>query len=123
MLPQCYGPHCDDHALQAYSDIYPHLVTATKVPNLVKIADVDWNDIDAAFCCLPHATTQEVIASLPSHLKIVDLSADFRLQNVDTYREWCGFSGQSPVIFKSQVRRVQWALHPSLAHMLACLSG
>ena len=74
--------------LQAFSDIYPHLVTATQVPTMVKIADVDWNDIDAAFCCLPHATTQEVIKSLPQHVKVVDLSADFRLQNVDTYREW-----------------------------------
>ena len=77
-------------AAQAYSEIYPHLVNATRgLPNLVKIDDMDWSGIDAAFCCLPHATTQEVIKSLPSHVKVVDLSADFRLQNVDTYREWC----------------------------------
>ncbi|KAK9834245.1 hypothetical protein WJX84_005092 [Apatococcus fuscideae] len=93
----------DSQAGKAYSDIYPHLVTATKVPNLVKIADVDWNDIDAAFCCLPHATTQEVIASLPSHLKIVDLSADFRLQNVDTYREWYGGEHKAPKLQQEAV--------------------
>lgn len=76
-------------ALQDYSEVYPHLVTATKVPKLVKIGDLNWAEVDAVFCCLPHATTQEVLASVPKELKIVDLSADFRLQNVDTYAEWC----------------------------------
>lgn len=74
--------------LQEFSEVYPHLVTATNVPKLVKIADVDWDSIDAAFCCLPHATTQGTLAALPKSLKIVDLSADFRLQDVNTYAEW-----------------------------------
>ena len=75
--------------MQPFSDVYPHLRTATDVPTLVKIADVNWDEVDAAFCCLPHATTQETLAQLPKHIKIVDLSADFRLRNVDTYAEWC----------------------------------
>ena len=74
--------------MQAFSDVFPHLVTATNVPSLTKIADVDWSGVDAAFCCLPHATTQEIVASLPEHIKVVDLSADFRLRNVQTYAEW-----------------------------------
>lgn len=31
---------------------------------------------------------QEVIKKLPSDLKVVDLSADFRLKNPATYAEW-----------------------------------
>ena len=81
--------------MQAFSEVYPHLRTATDVPTLVKIADVDWDQVDAAFCCLPHATTQETLAQLPKHIKIVDLSADFRLKNVDTYAEWYN---QCPVL-------------------------
>lgn len=69
--------------------MFPHLVAATDVPSLVKIDDVDFSKIDAVFCCLPHATTQNVIKGLPTHLKIVDLSADFRLKNIDEYKEWC----------------------------------
>ena len=56
-------------SLQAFSDVFPHLVTATNVPRLVKIADVDWSGVDAAFCCLPHATTQEILASLPREVR------------------------------------------------------
>lgn len=44
--------------------------------------------VDAVFCCLPHATTQQIIKSLPTNLKIVDLSADFRLRDVNTYAQW-----------------------------------
>ncbi len=65
-------------------------MTATNVPTLTKIAEVDWSEIDAAFCCLPHATTQEILNSLPRHIKVVDLSADFRLKDINTYAEWWG---------------------------------
>jgi N-acetyl-gamma-glutamyl-phosphate reductase len=73
---------------QAFSEVFPHLVTAADVPKLVKIDDVDFSGVDAVFCCLPHATTQKIISSLPTHLKVVDLSADFRLADVNTYAEW-----------------------------------
>ena len=76
------------YCLQSFAEVYPHLVTATDVPTLVKIADVDWDNVDAAFCCLPHATTQETLAQLPKHIKVVDLSADFRLRDVNQYAEW-----------------------------------
>ena len=36
------------------------------------------------FTCYP----SQVIKKLPSSLKVVDLSADFRLKNVETYKEW-----------------------------------
>lgn len=73
---------------QNFYDVYPHLVAATDVPELVKTGDVVYDDVDAVFCCLPHATTQQIISGLPSHLKIVDLSADFRLRNVEVYKQW-----------------------------------
>lgn len=80
----------EKQAGKPFSDVFPHLVTATNVPKLVKIDDVDYSQVDAIFCCLPHATTQEVIKKLPTHLKIVDLSADFRLRDPASYAEWYG---------------------------------
>ena len=46
--------------------------------------------IDLVFCALPHATTQEVVSALPRDLKIVDLSADFRLRDPAVYARWYG---------------------------------
>ena len=39
---------------------------------------------------MPHKTSQEVIRDLPKTLKIIDLSADFRLRDPDEYEKWYG---------------------------------
>ena len=70
-------------------DVFPHL-RHLKLPTLCKIADVDFSNIDLCFCALPHATSQEVIRDLPRDLKIVDLSADFRLRDPQVYAHWYG---------------------------------
>ena len=60
------------------------------LPKLVKIEEIDFSKIDLCFCALPHGTTQAVIAALPRDLKIVDLSADFRLRDASEYAKWYG---------------------------------
>ena len=73
----------------AMAEVFPHLRHLV-LPRLVTIAEVDFGDVDLAFCALPHATTQEVISELPRDLKIVDLSADFRLRDPAVYAHWYG---------------------------------
>src|SRR4029077_16389866 len=77
----------DRQAGKPPAEIFPHL-GGIDLPDLVKIADADWSAIDLVFCCLPHGTTQEVIAALPANLKVVDLSADFRLADPTLYAKW-----------------------------------
>ena len=55
------------------------------------------------FCCLPHGTTQEIIAGLPEHVKVVDLSADFRLADIETYAQWYGAPHAAPDLQKEAV--------------------
>ena len=84
----------ESNAGKPFADVFPHLGSvlppSSPAATLTKIGDVDWGSIDAAFCCLPHATTQATLASLPSHIKVVDLSADFRLKDPAVYEEWYG---------------------------------
>ena len=84
------------------AQVFPHL-TALNAPDLIKIGEVDYAGLDAVFCCLPHGTTQEVIAGLPGHLKIVDLSADFRLGDPDVYAEWYGHAHQALELQKEAI--------------------
>jgi N-acetyl-gamma-glutamyl-phosphate reductase len=79
----------DSQAGKEMAQVYPHL-RARALPKLVKHTEVDFSQIDFVFCCLPHGTTQAIIASLPEHIKIVDLSADFRLSDPAAYKEWYG---------------------------------
>ncbi|WP_428541620.1 N-acetyl-gamma-glutamyl-phosphate reductase [Profundibacter sp.] len=73
----------------AYRDVFPHL-RHLDLPDLVKIDEIDFSGVDLAFCALPHATSQAVIRELPADLRIVDLSADFRLRDLDEYEKWYG---------------------------------
>ncbi|MCE8524055.1 N-acetyl-gamma-glutamyl-phosphate reductase [Ruegeria pomeroyi] len=74
---------------QSMAEVFPHLRHLV-LPVLCKIDEIDFAGIDLCFCALPHKTSQEVIRALPSTLRIVDLSADFRLRDPDAYRKWYG---------------------------------
>lgn len=71
------------------AQVFPHL-RHMDLPTLCKIGEIDFSEIDLCFCALPHKTSQEVIAALPKTLKIVDLSADFRLRDPAEYEKWYG---------------------------------
>lgn len=79
----------DRKAGMEMGDVFPHL-RYLNLPTLCKIGDIDFSAIDLCFCALPHATSQEVIRDLPRDLKIVDLSADFRLRDPAVYASWYG---------------------------------
>ena len=70
-------------------EVFPFL-RHLDLPRLQKIDEIDFSRIDLCFCALPHATTQAVVSQLPRHLKIVDLSADFRLRDAAVYEKWYG---------------------------------
>jgi N-acetyl-gamma-glutamyl-phosphate reductase len=92
----------DSQAGKPIGEVYAHLAHL-ELPDLVTIEQVDWPAIGAVFCCLPHGTTQAVIAQLPAHLKIIDLSADFRLHDLDTYAQWYGHAHQAAALQKEAV--------------------
>lgn len=77
------------HAGKSIDEVFPHL-SGCELPSIVTNEDVDWQSIDTVFCGLPHATSQKVIKTLPDHLKIIDMSADFRLRDKATYETTYG---------------------------------
>ncbi|TCS63257.1 N-acetyl-gamma-glutamyl-phosphate reductase [Primorskyibacter sedentarius] len=74
---------------QSMATVYPHL-RHLDLPDLVTADEIDFGAVDLCFCALPHKTSQEVIRELPRDLKIVDLSADFRLRDPAAYEKWYG---------------------------------
>lgn len=87
----------ETQAGQPIGKVYPHL-RAAGLPDLITNDAVDWAKVEVAFCCLPHGASQKVIAAIPTHVTVIDLSADFRLHNVDTYAEWYDHPHQAPVL-------------------------
>lgn len=79
----------DRKAGQPMSSVYPHL-RHLDLPDLITIDELDYSGLDLVFCALPHATSQAVIPSIPNSVKVVDLSADFRLRDPEAYAKWYG---------------------------------
>ena len=77
------------------AEVFPFL-RHLALPTLQKIDEIDFSKVDLCFCALPHATSQAVIAALPRDLKIVDLSADFRLRDPAAYQTWYGQPHSQP---------------------------
>ncbi|MBN8955762.1 MAG: N-acetyl-gamma-glutamyl-phosphate reductase [Rhizobiales bacterium] len=98
------------------------------LPQLVAIDGIDWKaaGLDLIFCALPHATTQKVIKALLADvpaMKIVDLSADFRLTDAAAYAKWYGHEHHAPElqpravyglveVYRDKIKQAQLVANP-----------
>lgn len=75
------------HKNAPIGDVFPHL----KHLNL-RITDNDASivaaDSDIVFLCLPHKAAQDVVAELHGKVKVIDLSADYRLDDPEQYEHY-----------------------------------
>ena len=80
------------HAGKTMAEVFPHFFMLD-LPPLSEWEKIDWSRLDAVFCGLPHGTTQEIIAAVlkanPA-IKVLDMSADFRLRDKAAYAHWYG---------------------------------
>lgn len=87
----------DRKAGQEMGSVFPQFAPFN-LPTLITIEQVDWKGVDLVFCALPHGTTQLVIKQVfenAPHVKVVDLSADFRLRDPGAYEQWYGHPHQA----------------------------
>ncbi len=93
-------PQVEITALTTRRDESPHIaevhpqLTGQLDLRLEKLSTAETAErADAVFACLPHAASAAVIAELmETDLKIVDLSADYRINDRATYENWYGVS-------------------------------
>src|SRR2546430_9391344 len=91
------------HMRQVFPQFSPYAL-----PKLVAVDGIDWKEaaLDLAFCALPHATTQTGIRGLPAaapNTRVVDLPADFRLDDTAAYADWYGHEPHAPDLQKKAV--------------------
>ena len=88
---------------EAYSDIYPSMAHLD-LPDVVKADEVDWDNVDVVFACLPHGASQDTIATIADRVEtIIDLSADFRLWDAQLYETTYGRSHDYPALLENAV--------------------
>jgi N-acetyl-gamma-glutamyl-phosphate reductase len=84
---------------QKLGDVFPYFDDADY---LIK-AELD-SDIDVAFSAMPHKESINVVPPLLRQgMKVIDMSADFRLKSADEYPRWYGFTHPLPELLKGAV--------------------
>src|SRR3954471_6845158 len=79
------------------SEVHPALagMLHVKVENLP--ADEIAKRADCVFCCLPHGASAAAVSELlPLGKKIIDLSADYRINDAAEYQKWYGVEHADP---------------------------
>ena len=90
------------HAGQSLAQVFPHLASLD-LPALVSPEQADWDEVDIVFCGLPHGTAHSEIGKLPKRIKIIDMSADFRLRDPNAYAAWYANEHSAPALIKEAV--------------------
>ncbi|MBF0110967.1 MAG: N-acetyl-gamma-glutamyl-phosphate reductase [Magnetococcales bacterium] len=92
------------YAGQSMESIFPHLakrrdLVCRPLDDLSEVASCQ-----VVFCALPHETSMKVVPKLLRHdLKVIDLSADFRLKDPEVYREWYKATHAAPELLPEAV--------------------
>ena len=99
------------------ADVFPHLA------GLDLTIQTELGDVDLAFSAMPHKESAAVVAPLVERgLKVIDMSADFRLHDAGQYPAWYGFDHPQPPLLADAVyglpelHRRQIAATPLLAN-------
>ncbi|KJV69510.1 N-acetyl-gamma-glutamyl-phosphate reductase [Candidatus Neoehrlichia procyonis] len=79
---------CSTHS-HMLSDVFFH-VDRNRNLLVSQFHDIDFSHVDVVFLCLPHNVSNKVVVNIPERVKIIDLSADFRIKKLSIYQEWYG---------------------------------
>ena len=83
---------------QKLGKVFPHLASIDLT------IEAKLEEVDLAFSAMPHKeSTKEVIPLLNHGIKVVDISADFRLKNAAEYQSWYGFTHSAPQLLEQAV--------------------
>ena len=83
---------------QKLGTVFPHLA------DLGLTIEAELGEVDIAFSALPQKeSVKEVIPILKRGVKVIDISADFRLKDAALYPQWYGFTHPAPELLEEAV--------------------
>ena len=95
---------------QRLGQVFPHLT------GIDLTIEADLGRVDLAFSAMPHqASAEEVIPLLKQGIKVVDISADFRLKDAAQYGQWYGSTHPAPELLKQAVYGLPELHHSEVA--------
>jgi len=83
---------------QKLGTVFPHLA------GLDLTISAELGEVEMVFSAMPHKeSAKEVIPLLKKGIKVIDISADFRLKDASEYKPWYGFTHPAPKLLGEAV--------------------
>ena len=73
------------------------------LPKISNIKNIKWEKINLIFTALPNGEAQKIAKIIPKNVKLIDLSADFRLNNSNEYKKWYGINHKCKNLIKKSI--------------------
>jgi N-acetyl-gamma-glutamyl-phosphate reductase len=83
--------------------IFDKKLSKRNIPKITSIENIKWKKINIIFTALPNGEAQKIALNLPKHVKLIDLSGDFRLKNSALYKKWYGINHKSKKLIKDSI--------------------
>lgn len=110
--------------------IHPHLQNTG-----LKFKNIDPEDIDAdlVFTATPHGASMKIVPKiLERGIRVIDLSGDYRFDNVEVYEKWYGIKHEHPLdavyglpeLYRDEIKKADLVANPGCfptGAILACL--
>ena len=89
---------------QNYSDVYRNMFKLVDAKCMDDNMEQLANEVDVIFTATPQGLCSSLVSEdILSKVKIIDLSADFRIKDVKTYEKWYGIEHKSPQFIEEAV--------------------
>jgi len=94
---------CAQKSIGKSISFFDKTIKKKNLPKITLIKKINWQNINVLFTALPNGEAQRLAGIIPSHIKLIDLSADFRLQNYKSYKTWYGINHQAKKLIKKSI--------------------
>ena len=92
--------YIDKQYAKVFGNMFRLVEDVCKADNIEELA----NEVDVIFTATPQGFCSSIITEeVLSKVKVIDLSADFRIKDVETYEHWYGITHKSPSYIEEAV--------------------
>ena len=94
---------CATKSIGKSINVFDKRIKKKKLPKISNVKNVNWDEVDVFFAALPDGEAQKLSLKIPETVKIIDLSADFRIKDPKKYKKWYGLNHKNKKIIKDSV--------------------
>ena len=91
---------CAQKSIGKSINVFDKRIKKKNLPKISEIKKINWNKVNILFTALPNGEAQKIAKRIPDNIKLIDLSADFRLNNSKLYKKWYGINHNCKKTYK-----------------------